>query len=918
MSTDDMKSPRGGCGKNVFWFLDEDTGALRITGTGPMNDLLSYYSEPWRLYASSIRSVAIEPGVTSIGDWMFSDCTNLTSCTIPDSVTSIGRLAFYGCTSLTPIDIPDSVLKIGHHAFYQSGCYAQEYLEDGALYMGNHLISTPGVLGKEYEIKPGTVTIADIAFYKHSKLESVTIPNGVKAIGEKAFYHCTNLKSITIPNSVVKIWKCAFEGCENVTEMTLPFIGGNIPNSAYIGYYFGGDDDANTPSNIVPSTLQSVVLTDDCTVVPTNAFSFCTFLTSIKLGNRIAKIGANAFSNCRGLTSLEIPDSVTEIGESAFSHCTGLTEITIPANVVFIGKLLFSHCENLTSIAVDPNNQLYADRDNCLIEKSEKSLIAGCKTSVIPNDGSVTSIGYGAFSGCIGLTAVTIPDRIVSIEPYAFSGCEGISSLTVPGSVTSIGDYAFLHCRMLSSLNLFEGVADIGKGAFNGCLCLESVVLPDSVTTVGESAFWGCTLLSSVTISDHVVSIGALAFRNTRCEGDLANRVNGVFYLGNHLISASNMLAPFDVYTVREGTKTIAPQAFSYLNQLAAVTIPDSVLYISSFAFTNCSALNDVYYTGTKQQWETVTRDLYGTDSLLHVAVHLDNGETLYRVSYELNGGVQHEENSIYYVSQAQTLLHDPVKTGYVFDGWYEDKAFKTRVATISQGSTGSKTLYAKWQLKEYPIIYDLKGGDNHTGNPATYTMNDAFSLQDATRKGYVFSGWYRDQGMTKRVFEISRGSTGSLSLFAKWTPVSYGIIYKLNGGKNVKGNPTAYTVASSTVTLKTPTRKGYTFKGWYRDSKYKTKVTQITKGSTGDKTLYAKWEKETYKITYKLNGGKNVKGNPTAFTVTSSTVTLKAPTRKGYIFKGWYSDSKWKTKITKITKGSTGNKTLYAKWKKK
>lgn len=141
-----------------------------------------------------------------------------------------------------------------------------------------------------------------------------------------------------------------------------------------------------------------------------------------------------------------------------------------------------------------------------------------------------------------------------------------------------------------------------------------------------------------------------------------------------------------------------------------------------------------------------------------------------------------------------------------------------------------------------------------------------------------------------------------------------YKITYKLNGGKNNAKNPTHYT---SKVTLKNPTKKGYTFKGWYTNSKFtsKSKVTSVSKGN---KTLYAKWSKKSYKITYKLNGGKNSAKNPSKYTVTTSKISLKSPTKKGYTFKGWYSNKSLTKKVTSIAKGSTGNKTLYAKWAKK
>ncbi len=144
-----------------------------------------------------------------------------------------------------------------------------------------------------------------------------------------------------------------------------------------------------------------------------------------------------------------------------------------------------------------------------------------------------------------------------------------------------------------------------------------------------------------------------------------------------------------------------------------------------------------------------------------------------------------------------------------------------------------------------------------------------------------------------------------------------YTIQYNLNGGTNNQSNPTSYNVITNTITLKNPTRKGYTFNGWYSDSAYKTKVTQISKGSTGNKTLYAKWTMNKYTIQYNLNGGTNKQSNPKSYNVTTNTITLKNPTRKGYTFNGWYSQSTYKTKVTQIAKGSTGNKTLYAKWTK-
>ncbi|MCR0569581.1 InlB B-repeat-containing protein [[Clostridium] innocuum] len=239
-------------------------------------------------------------------------------------------------------------------------------------------------------------------------------------------------------------------------------------------------------------------------------------------------------------------------------------------------------------------------------------------------------------------------------------------------------------------------------------------------------------------------------------------------------------------------------------------------------------------------------------------------------------------------------------------------KGFGTATIT-AQAKDGSKVKAASRIFSGYGISYVLNGGSNHKSNVSVY-YNQAVKLYNPTRSGYSFKGWYSDSKYKTRVTSYKKGTKGNKKLYAKWSKNTYRITYKLNGGKNTKANPSTYSVTSS-ISLKNPSRKGYSFKGWYSDSKYKNKVTNIKK-RTGNLTLYAKWSAASYRITYKLNGGKNTKSNPSAFTI-NSTVALKNPSRKGYSFKGWYSDSRYRTRVRTIKKGTTGNKTLYAKWSK-
>ena len=260
-------------------------------------------------------------------------------------------------------------------------------------------------------------------------------------------------------------------------------------------------------------------------------------------------------------------------------------------------------------------------------------------------------------------------------------------------------------------------------------------------------------------------------------------------------------------------------------------------------------------------------------------------------------------------------LLKLPVvdeRTGYTFDGWYKDDGTK-----IEAGDevTGNITLYAKWTADTYTIAYNLNGGNN-ADNPTSYNIETStITLADPTKTGYTFGGWYTDETFSEEKTEITEGSTGDITLHAKWTADTYTIAYNLNGGENNVDNPTSYNVETETITLSSTTKTGYTFDGWYDNANLTgEKITQIAKGSTGNITLYAKWTADTYTIAYKLNGGNNV-DNPTSYNVETETIILSSPTRTGYTFGGWYTDEAFTNVKTQIAKGSTGNITLYAKW---
>ena len=392
----------------------------------------------------------------------------------------------------------------------------------------------------------------------------------VTSIGASAFRDCTGLKSITIPDSVTSIGSSAFYNCNN---------------------------------------LQDIYITDIA--------AWCNISGLDKLMS-YGSSNKNLYINNELATSITIPNGVTVIPSSAFRGCTGLTSITIPSSVTSIGAGAFRGCTDLKSIIVDEGNTKYHSAGNCLIETATKTLILGCETSVIPTNGSVTSIGSSAFYGCNGLTSVTIPDSVTSIGSYAFEDCRGLTSVTIPDSVTSIGYSAFKGCTGLTSVTIPDSVTSIGRAAFYGCSGLTSVTIGGSVTSIGSSAFYGCSGLTSVTIGngvtsigdyafygcssltsitipDSVTSIGEYAFYNTAWYN---NQPDGLVYAGKVAYKYKGTMPSNTSIVLKEGTLGIANyafnSAFSGCTGLTSVTIPDSVTSIGYSAFKGCTGLTSV------------------------------------------------------------------------------------------------------------------------------------------------------------------------------------------------------------------------------------------------------------------------------------------------------------------------------------
>ena len=285
-----------GTSNNMSWNLNGN-GVLTISGTGNMPDYSST-SQPWYKYRESIKQVKIGDGITGIGDYAFSGCTNLTSVTIPGNVTSIGDYAFGGCKALEELTIPEGVKKLGYKII------ADTYIEKIKI---PSTVITSGS-DSEYNIWYGALAGDGV-------LTEVEFAEGMTRIPAYVCENASSVEKVVIPSTVTRIGISAFDGC-------------------------GG--------------LKGVSLPDGLAQVEDAAFNRCKSLASITVPKSVTSIGANAFANCTSLKSAVIEANgkklfETTMGDSAFSGCTNLTSVTIPGNVTSIGDYAFSNCNSLVA-----------------------------------------------------------------------------------------------------------------------------------------------------------------------------------------------------------------------------------------------------------------------------------------------------------------------------------------------------------------------------------------------------------------------------------------------------------------------------------------------------------------------------------------------------------------------------------------
>lgn len=387
---------------------------------------------------------------------------------------------------------------------------------------------------KVSESKPsGDITILEVAngyavirieafAFKNSAITSVVIPSCVKTIGVAAFSGCVDLKSVTLPNQLSTIEGYTFSGCENLNNIDIP------ESVTCIGEYAF----ANCKQ------LKEIVIPNSVTNFGNDVFWNTGFTSLPKLPESLTTIPNGMFYECTQLTSIELPQNITRIGDTAFGRCP-IFEIEIPASITHIGVAAFANCKNLTNIVIPDN---------------------------------VMSIGMNGFLGCSGLKVITLSNNLSSLSKGVFCDCTSLESITIPSGVKTIGEIAFLNCSSLTTISIPETVESIDNRAFYGCSSLKKLFIPKSVISIDTKTDWAllyaCNSLTSIIVDENNPVY------------DSRNNCNAI------IETASNkIIVGCTTTTIPEGITAIGYYAFSGLENLTAITLPQSLESIETGAF---------------------------------------------------------------------------------------------------------------------------------------------------------------------------------------------------------------------------------------------------------------------------------------------------------------------------------------------
>lgn len=479
-------------------------------------------------------------------------------------------------------------------------------------------------------------SINEWAFSDYITLRKVTLGKNVKVIEEGAFNLCYNLETVVFNDKLEEIHDSAFRSCSKLSNIEFP------ESLRTIGNSFGGCD-----------SITEFIIPEGVTSVSDDAFSSMRYLEKISIGKNITNISGETFlysSNlaeiiispdhptlktidnvlytkdgktllycpCANKTKdITVPAGVEKISDNAFYYSNYVENVVMPQSVKELGESVFSYCCALKTVTLPEGLSEIPYNTFYYCENLEKVNIPQ----------NVKNIGYGAFDGCKNLEEINVPETCENIESFAFSGCEKIKSIYIPTQMTTLPDGILFNCKSLEKIEIPSGVTYIGYSALQGCEKLTEIIIPDTVTQIMNSAFNSCTNIKSIKIPSKVE------------------------YLDGN--------------------------TFGYCTNLEYVVLPAGIKTFGYSEFYGCEELEDIYFMGSKQDWDSIEVADWGNEILDDIKIHynatvagkvekpkLSDGKISGKVKLDLVGNTKSVVVAVYEGSKFVTL-----KTVQIPDG---------------------------------------------------------------------------------------------------------------------------------------------------------------------------------------------------------------------------------------------------------
>ena len=746
-------------------------------------------------YCNNLVEATIGDGISVIPTMIFDNCTALTSVSIPRTVTLIKNRAFIGCDALETVHYAGSAeeweavtVEDNNEALHNATLYPNFSGDTTSLPPGK--VTLTGAKVGENGISVSWRKAVNAAQYNVYRKAAGEADWTIIATVAGTSYADTNVKIGELYTYTVRgvnangILSTDFDADGITVLMTDGPSGGcgvNGSDDYSVRWVLGEDGtmtisgtgamcDEETPWWEFRSQINRVVIESGVTTVGSNTFNNCDNLTAVELPDTLTAIGDYAFawSNVAEITipdgvvtigagafwetkivDVVIPDSVTTIGESAFRYCWEMKTLHLGSGLTTVEGYAFDRCEAAVTLSAD--NRALVLEDNALLNAEKTRLIQyfeGPKDTdraeayTIPT--GVEEICDGAFDCCDDLKTIVIPDTVQRIGQEAFGQCSSLEGLTIPASVTKIESSAFLYNKYpvhvaaantaycsedgvvysknkdtlcyagaaTGAYSIPNGVAFIGDTAASGA-AITSLTLPASVEKIGDEAFQDCEQLQTLTFLGSIKEIGRSTFSG--CHS--LNRV-----------------------TIPEGLKKISASAFSSCTGLRSVTIPKSVTTIEWGAFEACDALLDVYYAGSKADWERINIDEYNAP-LTDAAIHYDGSTeilvpdvvTLGEAEANADGVVvtwEKATNAVWYkVYRKDAVNTEWTEIAMVRNTSYTDRDVEegaTYTYTVRGVASDGKTLSPDYDTTGVSVKVDAEPENLGRGNCGAGGVNDS------------------------------------------------------------------------------------------------------------------------------------------------------------------------------------------------